>query len=187
MRIFEIGDLIGYSSPEEGYIYGIVTAITETELEAEYDLAKEILCRYDYSEKHLDEMLGHFRISSNAIYPFLTESRKFCFLRLSPVEEKAPSEVESELRFIEWLREKGYPAMKPYPMKNGLLRDVIETKWGTCNVTCFENVEGDTPKDYDGDVSVAYGYGRTPAELHNLSAEYPTLASGKAASTCRTR
>ncbi len=36
MRIFEIGDLIGYSSPEEGYIYGIVTAITETELEAEY-------------------------------------------------------------------------------------------------------------------------------------------------------
>lgn len=36
MRVFETGDLIGYNSPEKGYIYGIVTEITETELEAEY-------------------------------------------------------------------------------------------------------------------------------------------------------
>lgn len=36
MRKFEIGDLIGYNSPDEGYIYGIVVGITETELDAEY-------------------------------------------------------------------------------------------------------------------------------------------------------
>ena len=138
-----------------------------------FDLAKEVLKNYDYSEMHLDEMLSHFRISSNAIYPFLTESRKVCFLRLSPTKEKAPAEVESELRFICWLRDNGYPIMKPYPMKDGLLRDVIETKWGTYNVTCFEGVEGDTLEDADGDVSMAYGYGKMLAELHNLSEVYP--------------
>ena len=36
MREFEIGDLIGYDSPEEGYIYGFVSEIGETELEADY-------------------------------------------------------------------------------------------------------------------------------------------------------
>lgn len=138
-----------------------------------FDLAKEVLKNYDYREKHLDEMLSHFRISSNAIYPFLTESRKVCFLRMSPTEEKAPAEVESELRFISWLIEKGYPIMKPYPMKNGCLCDVISTRWGTYNVTCFEGVEGDTLEEPDGDCTIAYGYGRTLAELHNLSEEYP--------------
>ena len=33
-----------------------------------YELAKECLKLYDYSERNLDKMLSYFRISSNAIY-----------------------------------------------------------------------------------------------------------------------
>lgn len=53
-----------------------------------FDLAKECLKLYDHSERHLDEMLRYFRISSNAVYPFCTENGTVCFLRLSPPEEE---------------------------------------------------------------------------------------------------
>ncbi len=139
-----------------------------------YELAKECLKRYDHSERYLDEMLRHFRISSNAIYPFYADEKgKVCYLRLSPTAEKAPSEVASELHFITWLSEHGYPVMKPYPMKDGKLHDVISTQWGIYNVSCFEEVSGETLEDVDGSTELAYGYGRILAELHDLSEEYP--------------
>lgn len=139
-----------------------------------YELAKECLKYYDHSERYLDEMLGHFRISSNAIYPFYADEKgKVCYLRLSPTAEKDPAEVASELHFITWLLEHGYPVMEPYPMKDGRLHDVIATRWGTYNVSCFEKVSGETLEDTNGSLELAYGYGRTLAELHNLSAEYP--------------
>ena len=50
---------------------------------------------------------------------------------------------------------------------------------GTYNVTCFEGVEGDTLEEPDGDCTIAYGYGRTLAELHNLSEAYPYAAERK--------
>ena len=63
-----------------------------------YDLTKEALTRYAHSERHLDRLLADFRISSNAIYPFRTEDEaRICVLRLSPITEKSPREVESEL------------------------------------------------------------------------------------------
>ena len=139
-----------------------------------YELAKECLKRYEHSERYLDEMLKHFRISSNAIYPFYADDEaKVCYLRLSPTAEKTPFEVLSEIRFITWLLERGYPIMKPYPMKDGKLFDVISTQWGTYNVSCFEKVSGKTLEDTDGSLELARGYGRMRAELHNLSAEYP--------------
>ena len=139
-----------------------------------YELAKECLKLYDHSDRYLDEMLRYFRISSNAIYPFYADNKgKVCFLRLSPIAEKAPSEVESELHFITWLLERGFPIMKPYPMKDGKLYDVLPTQWGTYNVSCFEKVSGETLEDADGSPELARGYGRILAELHNLSAEYP--------------
>lgn len=86
------------------------------------ELAKECLKFYFYDEDSVDEMLKWFRISSNAVYPFCTEDKSnVCFLRLSPVEEKNHVDVESEIRFIDWLCINGYPAMKPYPMKDGRL------------------------------------------------------------------
>lgn len=139
-----------------------------------YELAKECLKSYNHTERYLDEMLRHFRISSNAVYPFYTENgAKVCYLRLSPTAEKPPEEVAFELKWISWLLEKGYPVMKPYPMKNGKLCDVITTKWGEYNVSCFEEMDGETLEDTEGSLALARGFGEMLAALHNLSAECP--------------
>lgn len=53
-----------------------------------YELAREALALWEHDEENLEEMLGYFRISSNAVYPFTREGR-VCFLRLAPVGEKA--------------------------------------------------------------------------------------------------
>jgi len=139
-----------------------------------YDLAKECLQLYDHSENHLDEMLSYFRISSNSIYPFYRdENQNVCFLRLSPIEEKKFQEVESEVHFITWLNDNQFPVMKPYPMKNGKLCDVVKTKWGSYNVSCFQRVLGKTLDDCEGSLELVYGYGKTLGEFHNMSQRYP--------------
>lgn len=139
-----------------------------------FQLAKECLELYDHSERNLDGMLQHFRISSNAIYPFFADDEgRVCFLRMAPAEEKQLSDVESEIRFISWLLENGFDAMKPYAMKNGKLCDTVVTKWGTWQVSCFECVHGETLEDAEGSLELAFGYGKTLGEMHNLSERYP--------------
>ncbi|MFU7517410.1 phosphotransferase enzyme family protein [Clostridium sp. HCS.1] len=138
------------------------------------ELAKECLKFYFYDEDSVDEMLKWFRISSNAVYPFCTEDKSnVCFLRLSPVEEKNHVDVESEIRFIDWLCINGYPAMKPYPMKDGRLSSIINTEWGTYNVSCFEAVPGENLEDTEGNLDLSFGYGKALGELHLLSEKYP--------------
>lgn len=140
-----------------------------------FELAKECLKLYDYDKESLDEMLQYFRISSNAIYPFRygNNPEKICFLRLSPAEEKPFSDVASEIRLIEWLVDRGFPAMRPLPMKNGNLSDQINTKWGIYNISCFEKVPGDSLEDTDGTLQIVKGYGETLGMLHSLMKEYP--------------
>ena len=54
-----------------------------------FELAKECLNCYDVDKEASDMMFNHFRISSNAIYPFRTTGDgRICFLHLSPLEEK---------------------------------------------------------------------------------------------------
>ena len=137
-----------------------------------YDLARECLANYEYEEEKLDEMLSWFRISSNAIYPFNSKNG-MCFLRLSPVEEKEFENVLSEIQLINWLIEKGFPVMKPVPMKNGELAKIIDTEWGTYNVSCFSKVTGEDLESSDGSIEVVRGYGQILGKLHELMKEYP--------------
>jgi len=140
-----------------------------------YELAKACLAQYDYDKASVDEMKRHFRISSNAIYPFKcgTDQGKVCFLRLSPSEEKAFSNVTSEIRLINWLIEQGYPAMRPVKMREGKWADRISTQWGVYNVSCFEAVAGNTLEDTEGTPRVVNGYGRMLERLHKLMKQYP--------------
>ena len=140
-----------------------------------FDLARKCMELYECDMDSVDEMLRYFRISSNAIYPFRlrTDAGKICFLRLSPVEEKKLSDVESEICLMEWLLEKGFPAMRPVPMKSGKLFDQINTEWGTYNVSCFEKVAGKSLEDTKGTLQIVKGYGKTLGELHALMKEYP--------------
>ena len=43
-----------------------------------YSLAKKALEHWSHDEDNLDEMLSRFRISSNAIYPFM-QAGQICF------------------------------------------------------------------------------------------------------------
>ena len=140
-----------------------------------YNLARKCIELYEYDKESLEDMLPYFRISSNAIYPFRSASDvdKVCFLRLSPAEEKLLSEVLSEVHLIEWLKEKGFPAMRPVPMKNGAFVRQISTEWGTFNVSCFEKVPGKSLEDVEGTLQIVEGYGRTLGKLHALMKEYP--------------
>lgn len=140
-----------------------------------YDLARTCLACYDYHEESLDEMLPYFRISSNAIYPFRMkeEPEEICFLRLSPVEEKSISHVFSEVTLINWLREKGFPTMRPVAMKNGEFAREMTTEWGTFNVSCFALVSGENLEDVDGTLDIVKGYGKILGEFHALMREYP--------------
>lgn len=140
-----------------------------------YDLAKHCLAQYDYDAASLSDMMGHFRISSNAIYPFRngTNPAQIQFLRLSPVEEKPFSSVVSEIHLIQWLIDNGYPAMQPIRMKNGKWADQADTEWGCYNVSCFARVPGKALDDIDGSLAIVRGYGRSLGTLHQTLKRYP--------------
>lgn len=139
-----------------------------------FDLARKCMEFYECDMDSVDEMLRYFRISSNAIYPFrLKPDGRICFLRLSPAEEKRLDDVKSEICLIERLIDKGFPAMRPVPMKDGKLFGQINTEWGTYNVSCFEKVSGSSLEDTRGTLQIIKGYGKTLGELHALMKEYP--------------
>lgn len=83
------------------------------------------------------------------------------------------SDVASEIRLMEWLVDRGFPAMRSCPMKNGSLSGQINTKWGVYNIPCFEKVPGKSLEDADGTLQIVKGYGKTLGMLHSLMKEYP--------------
>ena len=85
-----------------------------------YELARLALRSWPHDASSLDDLLPHFHISSNAVYPYLCEG-SLCFLRLSPAAEKRESDLRGELSNILYLRAHGYPALQPLPAHNGEL------------------------------------------------------------------
>lgn len=134
-----------------------------------FDLARLALERYAHDEQTLDLYLRHFRISSNAVYPYAHNGVR-CFLRLAPVEEKTLELVEAEIAYIQYLRQAGYPAMKPIPDSSGRLASLLESSWGTYCVSAFEGVPGRPLEETlpDG----LFEMGRTLGWMHALSREY---------------
>lgn len=138
-----------------------------------FDLAKECLGLYDPDWAKTERLLQYFRVSSNAVYPFRTAGGKVCFLRLSPAEEKPAAEVEWEARLAEWLNTRGFNAMKPYPMRDGSVTAVRDTRWGIYNVSCYEAVDGETLEDCEGGPDLVRGCGRTLGLMHRHLKECP--------------
>lgn len=138
-----------------------------------FDLARMCMELYDSDPDRVDDLMQYFRISSNAIYPFFLKSGEVCFLRLSPVVEKALSEVKSEIELMQWLIEKNFPAMQPVPMKDGKLFRQLDTEWGCYNVSCFKRVPGENLEGIAGTLDIVKGYGRTLGHLHALMKQYP--------------
>ena len=134
-----------------------------------FDLARLALENYAHDDQTLDLYLRHFRISSNAVYPYANNGVR-CFLRLAPVEEKQLEMVEAEIAYIQYLRQAGYPAMNPIPDCGGRLAILLESPWGMYCVSAFEGVPGRPMEEAlpDG----LFEMGRTLGWMHVLSREY---------------
>lgn len=136
-----------------------------------FDLARQALAHWPHDEDNLDEMLGRFRISSNAIYPFCQDGR-VCFLRLAPTEEKLEQNIAGEMEFIDYLAGRGYPALRPLTAVNGRRLVKLCTQWGDYYATAFARVAGVALDDSDFSDQAMVEYGRALGRLHCLAAEY---------------
>lgn len=136
-----------------------------------FDLARESLTYYPHDASRLEESLGWFRISSNAVYPFWRGER-LSFLRLCPAEEKSLAAVEAEIEFIRYLRVKGYPAMEPMAMLSGGYLKTIDTRWGSYQMSAFYCVPGRPVEDLPLKEESVYAYGKALGQLHRLSMDY---------------
>lgn len=133
-----------------------------------FDLARLTLKHYPHDEESLSETFRHFRISANAVYPYLRNGT-LCFLRLSPTDEKDPSEIEAEVQFIEALRREGFPAMEPICTLDGRLVLPLKTPYGSYTATSFRAVPGTPIEETACTPAVLHAMGRCLAHLHQLS------------------
>ncbi len=140
-------------------------------LYSNFDLAKEALRNWEHNHDGLDEMLGRYRISANAVYPFF-RGTDVCFLRLAPVDEKRKENIIGELEFIEYLVGAGFPALEPIASKTGEMLLELNTRWGDYYAVVFKCVKGIPIQWTDKSNEVMYEYGKTLGKLHTLSAKY---------------
>ncbi len=140
-----------------------------------FDLARLALQHYPHDADTLDTILPRFRISSNAVYPYFNQG-KLCFLRLAPLEEKNPAQVQAEIDFIQYLRGQGYPAMSPIPSTESQLSYVMASPWGEHCVSSFAAVHGTPIEDTPLTPEIIQAYGESLGQLHALSAGYKAPA-----------
>ncbi len=141
-------------------------------LNENFELVKEILKRYwEHDTVGLDDMLGYYRISSNAIYPYRFQG-EVCFLRLAPVEEKLKKNLYGEMEFIQYLAKNNYPALRPISSKSGDMCLDLHTPWGRYYVTSFRCVKGIQIAKTDKSSDIMYAYGKALGRLHTLSSAY---------------
>lgn len=133
-----------------------------------YALAKEALRHYRHDTDTLDEMLRHFRVSSNAVYPYRADGQT-CFLRLSPVSEKKEENLRGELEFIGYLCKNGYPAAAPIPADTGETLLTLDTAWGAYYVSAFTGAPGVRMDRTELSDRILFAAGVSLARLHTLS------------------
>lgn len=136
-----------------------------------YDLAKFALKNWEYDMETLDDCLQHFRISSNAVYPFLWHGN-MRFLRLSPVSEKIENNLKGELEFLCYLQSRSYPSVIPVASNSGELVVTLDSIWGKYYASVFNGADGNSIEDTDCNDHIVYAYGKALGQLHMLSAEY---------------
>ena len=136
-----------------------------------FHLAKEALSHWDHEEEGLEEALGQFRISSNAVYPFPWKGER-CYLRLAPLGEKQERNVRGEMEFLQYLRGEGYPCLEPLTSREGELCLELSTQWGPYWAAAFRQVPGEPLEDAPLTDQALLAYGRALGRLHALSQEY---------------
>ena len=136
-----------------------------------YDLALFAISKWKEDLEGTEELLKYFRISSNAVYPFMMDG-KVRYIRLAPVEEKLLQNLFGEIEFIQYIRSKGYNALEPVLSLDGNYIEIIDTKWGKYYANVFEKVLGEQLEDIELNNDLVYGYGKSLGLLHRLSKDF---------------
>jgi Ser/Thr protein kinase RdoA (MazF antagonist) len=134
-----------------------------------------LLENWEYDKNALN-MLDYYRISGNAIYPYKNNGEIF-FLRFAPYDEKMRREMYEEIKFVQFLHEKGMDVLEPILSKSGKYLLNKNTPWGNYLVCAFKRVEGDRLDGFGSD-GIDYtdelitGYGKALGKLHKYSSQY---------------
>lgn len=136
-----------------------------------FPLARLALAHFPHDAAALAHTLPHFRISANAVYPFLQEGR-LCFLRLAPADEKDAAQIAAEVEWILFLRQNGFPAMEPLPSHGGAWLVPLQTPNGPYTATAFFAVPGSPVEDLPCTREMLLALGRTLAHLHRLGKDF---------------
>jgi Ser/Thr protein kinase RdoA (MazF antagonist) len=129
-----------------------------------------ILKNWDHDTNKLD-ILDNYRISANAVYPFLKYGKVF-ILRFSPVEERMADTIQAELEYLRYLHSKGYGVPDTLTSKKGNEMELINTPWGDYLAVVFERVPGSALTGIKFTNKLLFEYGKALGELHNLSRLY---------------
>jgi Ser/Thr protein kinase RdoA (MazF antagonist) len=134
------------------------------------ELAHMILKNWDHDNDKLG-ILDNFRISANAVYPFLKESEVF-ILRFSPVEERKADIIQAELDFLRYLRSEDYSVPEMLLSKNGKEIELVSTPWGDYLAVVFKRVLGNALNRIKVNKDIIYGFGKALGKLHSLSQRF---------------
>jgi Ser/Thr protein kinase RdoA (MazF antagonist) len=134
------------------------------------DLAEMLVKHWNYDEESLD-MFKHYRISSNAIYPFKYEG-KTQLLRFAPVAEKREKNLIAELAFIRFLRDNQYGVLEAVASKQGAELIEVRTPWGEYYASVFRRVAGVQLHRTELSDPILFAYGQALGRLHRLSSQY---------------
>jgi len=139
------------------------------------DLAIMLLANWEYDKDALD-MMDYYRISGNAIYPYKCNG-EICFLRFVPWEANIESELNEEIKFVQYLLENGLNVLEPIMSKQGNYLLNKNTPWGKYLVCAFKRVEGDRLDGFNSDGidwtdELISGYGKELGKIHKLSSQY---------------
>lgn len=133
-------------------------------------LAEMILSNWEFNPKRMD-LLDHYRISANAIYPFEMNGT-ICFLRFTPENETSEAKIRAELAFLKYLRLREYPTPESILSKKGEELINVNTPWGRYYAVVFQGVPGERVDRISLSDVHMLNLGMKLGYLHRLSKEY---------------
>lgn len=138
------------------------------------ELTHMLLKHWHYDAEESKDLLTEYRISSNAVYPYLTNN-EVRLLRFTPAEEKDKTAIMAELEYIRYLKSAGYPALETIPSKEGQELVEASTPWGTYYAVAFKRVSGQPLSACSFTPELSQLYGQHLGKLHKLSADYQPI------------
>ncbi|MCA1054405.1 phosphotransferase [Rossellomorea aquimaris] len=128
----------------------------------------QILEHWGYDE----ESVSIVRLSSNVVFAFRREGERY-FLRFNEVSERGYSKIESELKIITELAERGLNVAKPIPSLRRKVLEVIQTNIGVFHAVVFEALQGNQFDVEEMSDECIFLWGKELGRLHALLKQLP--------------